>query len=635
MMQQWSVRQRPSFQAVRRFLRRIDPYVWLLALLTALATTPLWAPGYFYEAHDGRHSVFYLTMFDASIRDGALWPRWAMHHIQGYGYPTFVILAPLGFFVGEFFVLLGAGYTLAAKLSWSVGFLVSGLGMYHLVAYWLRKYADAADSPALQPAALAAALLYVFIPYHLAGAYVRAALNDTLLFAWFPWTFLLFDRLIAQGLSAGWQRRLGAAILLLAGTLMTHSFALISFAPLLVSYVLYALVRRWRSLPSKRSLQDRFGATLGAGVLAFAGGLAALAASATFLLPLLLEGQQHLQQQVYTTGAYSFQNHFVYVGQFLSAFWGFGFSDDPTGANDGMSFQIGLIAGIVMIVGAAFLRGRSPLRGIMRYLWCATILLLVLMTPLSRGLWEALPILGVIQFPWRLLSLAALTVSGLAGLLVWQLARSTGAEHDTVDSVLLVGLLIVFAGSPYIFAQLQPVEPWRNDGRAVFNFEREHPDMIAYTEWTEEPFTETPLTAEYALDSYTESRGRTTSLSRIAVIAGEGRVVDSYSRGSSGGGVVQMETDGVVRIHYLAFPGWQVHVDDRLASHRISKPHGTLEVDVPAGDHRVSARMAATPVRRLGSAISWITVALAAGLLLWPQRRNAIRARAKDSTEQS
>ena len=45
-----------------------------------------------------------------SRRDGALWPRWAMHHIQGYGYPTFIIQSPLGFYVAEAFMLLGAGW---------------------------------------------------------------------------------------------------------------------------------------------------------------------------------------------------------------------------------------------------------------------------------------------------------------------------------------------------------------------------------------------------------------------------------------------------------------------------------------------------------------------------------------------
>ncbi|MFM7585224.1 MAG: hypothetical protein ACKO9F_21190, partial [Caldilinea sp.] len=98
----------------------------LLTALTALALLPLTAPGYFYTAHDGRHSVFFVTMFDEAIRDGALWPIWAMHHNQGYGYPTFLIQAPLAFYVAEFFVLGGMGITAAVKCTWAVAFLLSG-----------------------------------------------------------------------------------------------------------------------------------------------------------------------------------------------------------------------------------------------------------------------------------------------------------------------------------------------------------------------------------------------------------------------------------------------------------------------------------------------------------------------------
>ena len=104
-------------QLFKRVGERLDPYLILLLVLSGLALTPLFAPGYFYTAHDGRHSVFYLNMFDASIRDGALWPRWAMHHIQGYGYPTFIIQSPLGFYVAEIFMLLGAGWAAFSSTS--------------------------------------------------------------------------------------------------------------------------------------------------------------------------------------------------------------------------------------------------------------------------------------------------------------------------------------------------------------------------------------------------------------------------------------------------------------------------------------------------------------------------------------
>ena len=61
-----------------------------------------------------------------------------------------------------------------------------------------------------------------------------------------------------------------------------------------------------------------------------------------------------------------------------------------------------------------------------------------------------------------------------------------------------MALLGVFAGWPYLHANLSPIEPWREDGRAIFRFEQEHPDMIAYTQWVTQPFTSTAMTGDYA-----------------------------------------------------------------------------------------------------------------------------------------
>ena len=93
---------------------RVDPWLLLLVGLMLPALAPLWLPGYPFDAHDGRHSVFYQVMFHASLLDGEWWPRWAMHHNQGMGYPTFLIQAPLGHYLSELFVLLGGSFTLAA-----------------------------------------------------------------------------------------------------------------------------------------------------------------------------------------------------------------------------------------------------------------------------------------------------------------------------------------------------------------------------------------------------------------------------------------------------------------------------------------------------------------------------------------
>ena len=465
-------------------------------------------------------------------------------------------------------------------------------------------------STGVRLAAVAAAVLYVYFPYHIADIYVRGALNDSLLLGWLPWLFLAFDRLLLGGVSFGWMRRLALAMLCLAGTLLTHTFALLSIAPLLVTFVLFRLGQAWRrgNLPWRQTL------------LAAAGGIGALLLCAIFFVPLLLEGR-YLQQQVYVTGSYDFRNHFVQVGQFFSPFWGFGFSDDPAGANDGMSFQLGLLLSILGIVALFTVRRADRARAVMIYLLAAGAVLLFVMTPLAQPLWEAFPPLAVIQFPWRLLALAGFTFSALGGLALWNLTPDPLPAPRPEGGIVVMALLGILASWPYIQANLAPVEPWREDGRAIFRFEQEHPDMIAYTAWVTQPFTTTAMTADYAAPGYAEVHGATQQLTRLAIAQGTGQVISSYSRGSSGGGVVDMETPGTVRINEFYFPGWTVRVDGQPVEPRVAEPTGAIAVDVPAGEHRIDARFGDTPPRTAGAVVSGMMLLGVLALFFWPQRQ--------------
>lgn len=621
-----------SFAADLR--RRLTPGFLLLTGGMLLALLPLLDPGYFYSAHDGRHSVFYAMMFDASIQDGAWWPRWAMHHIQGYGYPTFIIQAPLGFYLTQLFVWAGAGYTLAVKCAWAVAILFSGWGMAALVRAWLDRSSPYSAPQRHDLAAAVAGLLYVYAPYHLADIYVRAALNDTLLMAWYPWVFLAFERLIDRGAQPGWPRRLAWAGLALGGCLLTHTFALLSFTPVLIGFVVFRLLLA--AVQQPRGLVARTG-------LAAASGILALLLIATFLLPLLAEGPL-LEQEVYVTATYDYRNHFVYAGQFFSPFWGFGYSDDPQGANDGMGFQVGAVALILgMLAASALLRESEP-RGMRRaylgFLALASLVLLYLMTPAATAVWQAIPALAVIQFPWRLLALSAFTVSALGGLIVPTLLESLdrdvsasaatakrvdspNAEGDWVAGAVLLALLILFAGADYIGAPMQPVEAWREDGRAVFQFEQEHPDMIAYTRWVQEPFTSSPMSADYAAAGLHGDFDARRDLTRLAIVEGNGQVLQHHSGGSSGGGVVRTDGPATVRVHLTYFPGWQARVDGQPVEARVSDPYGLVELDVPGGEHTIDVRMGSTPARTQGTVVSWGTFVVLLGMLLWRKRERS------------
>jgi hypothetical protein len=285
-----------------------------------------------------------------------------------------------------------------------------------------------------------------------------------------------------------------------------------------------------------------------------------------------------------------------------------------------MAFQLGLmlvllacVAVYLLLAGEAAGRKRlkpspaSDLHLLMVFLLLATLGVLIAMTPAT------VPLLAVIQFPWRLLALAAFCMSALGGLVIWLLAWKVKGERDEEGGMLIVALLVCFASLAYSWPQaLQPVEPWREDGRAVMEFEQMHPDMIATTRFVDERFTDSPLTAQYLAEEFSLD-----ALERLAVIAGEGEVLRNYSLGHAFGGEVQLATPGTVQIRLYEFPGWQISVDGAAVDHRVSPPHGLMEVDLPAGRHQIDIWMGSTPVRTAGAVTSAATLLALAGLWLY------------------
>ena len=209
-------------KTVERRKPRFDRYLALALLLAIPALLPLAAPGYFFGAHDGRHTVFWLLEFDRAFSDGALWPIWVPDHVLGFGYPLWLVYAPLSFFVAEAFHLLGLGLTAAVKVAWVFWFILGAVGMFRLTRRWWGP-----------GAAMVASLAYTYAPYHLVDIYVRAALAEFAALAIAPWVLL--------GLVNVWEnpgaKNAALAALALGALLLTHSMAPAVFVPLVVGFV--------------------------------------------------------------------------------------------------------------------------------------------------------------------------------------------------------------------------------------------------------------------------------------------------------------------------------------------------------------------------------------------------------------
>lgn len=621
--------------------------------ISIFAWSALLAPGYFLKAHDAPHSVFYLLEFDKAFRDGSLYPRWGIDFALGYGYPLFSYYSPVAYYVAEAFHLLGAGLTDAIKITYALGTVLSGFAMY---GFARRLFGRGVG--------LVSAAVYLFMPYHLLDVYVRCSFAEYFAFVFLPLVFWAFGELV----DAPSLRRVGLAALAYAGLILTHNATFMMVTPLLAAYCLFLLVRQWvagkcgcGALPlrpvgrlsiaakdeagmetcptgqvapnlkyahcelpaSGASMVRRAGSALGAALLAFALG-------AVLLLPAILE-RGYIAQGQWTQGSFNYLKHFTYPGQLLSPFWDYGYAGE--GLQDNMSLQLGVVALALTLMSWVWPPRRN--RGQWAFFAVTTWVLLALMLPVSEPIWRALPLVSLVQFPWRLLILTCLTLSVSAGALVAGLAEDrrhserseeSQASHPSAEYsrpeafnpvVVVLCLLAVLAGYGYALPEYTPPDPRSETEKAIIDFETFYPpDRVGMTGWVQQQPRTSPLVQEYLDDA---------PLTRARVLSGDGEVRTLRSGGASIEAQVSSPTGAIVQFYVYYFPAWQVFLDGQPIAARPEGPHALLTVDVPPGEHHLLLRYTDTFWGRWGAIISLVAaVGTAALVALRPSTKSPL-----------
>ena len=576
---------------------KLDANIWLLLALSIFAWGPLLSPAYFFEAHDARHTVFFLVEFDQTWRDGFLWPRWSPDFAFGYGYPLFNLYAPLAFYAAEMLHLLGLNFTTAIKAMYGVATIGAGLSMY---GFARRLFGTKAG--------LLAAVTYIYAPFHLVEIFVRSAYAEFVTLAIIPLLFWSFTELMANP---------GRGRLALAGftygiLALTHHTTFFTFTPLLMVYILYLIVAK-----SKFELKNF---TLHAAYAA-AAGLLGLALAAIYLLPLMAEAR-FIKVEQWTSGSYNYLQHFVYFSQFFSPEWGYGYAG--VGLLDDFSYQLGIVM-IALMSFALISIGmrRFPHYATALFFLISTIVVVLLMSPLAEPVWQIIPIATLVQFPWRLLGMTAFTMSLVIGSLLASPAgqpsptriqpRSveqpasyevSNFQASTVSPIYLLALVIMLASFSYTLPEYTEIPAWAETPVAVINWDRasivDRVGMVSVT--VEQPQT-SPMEQQYLNGD---------PLTVAGIIAGQGTVETLHHGGASDQVRVVAETPVTLQFYTYDYPGWQVTVNDQPIEHRHEPPFGLITVDLPAGEQTLLLRMGSTPARTLGAIISGLALVVIA-----------------------
>jgi hypothetical protein len=642
-----------------------DPFLWLTLLLSLPAIGPLLQPGYFWGAHDARHSVYFLYQFDKSIQDGVLYPRWSPDFAFGYGYPFFNIYGPLSTYVGEAFRLAGLDVVTAVKVVFSLSVLCSGLAMYLFVRRLLG-----------QSAGLIAALTYVYIPYHLFDLYVRAAQAESVGFVFVP--------LVLYGFYEATTRPRLSAILwsavAYACLMFTSNLLALLFTPILGLFVATMLLwangklSRFRAQPPLGTLHASRSALLRLLTSFFPPAfvlLLGLGLSAIFWLPALLE-YRFVRVDQWVGGRFAFGDDFVEIYQLFSPRWGFGAS--IAGPDDEAGFQIGLAATLLFILSFLVVPklADAVVRRALYFFQAITLILLFLTVPISDVVWRFLPLSNFAQFPWRLLVVIAPFISIVAGTIVaeeneqqsiplqaqvvnpkgttlrrcrrarlrngqWSLLKSLPTSDSLLPTIIL-SCLILLSSYPYLQAEVRDPKPTEGpvSQAALFRFQQSSDEMTGQTAWVSR------IPNWSTLAEQVERGGEITTKVNYTALPADNSV-----------GVYSMEMNSVHELLWVGteqegqtvtffipyYPGWQAYLYDDLGPHdgnldeeigpvtrigpvvdrpRISTTpiEGWMVVPIPVGSHFLELRFEDTVVRIVGRWISIITILFLVVLLL-------------------
>lgn len=568
-------------------------------LLAALAAT---APQIFQGDSCGHDFDFHLASWlDAqqSWREGILYPRWSPSANFGAGEPRFIFYPPLSWMLGAAlgFVMRWASVPIAF-----VYLCLAGAG--------LATRALARQALSEGPATLAGCAA-LFSGYALFTAYERSDFGELMGGFWIPLLLLLMLR-DRQPQAQGWKRAFDGSAALLA---LVIAGAWLSNAPLgvMASYLLAAVALVLAVL-------HRSGAPL---LRASAAVLLGLGLASFYLVPATVEQRWVDIGQAIDDPGYQVENNWLFARH----------ADPSMALHDLELLKASAIATTMLAVavsGALVCWARHRFRGNSRWwILLATIPLgvLWLQFPVSHPLWNLLPKMRFLQFPWRWLVVLEAPMGIFFAGALW-VARSRWRVAVIAACVAIFGVATAFAG--FTFFQVcddeDAVAGMLNVYRAGNGFEgtdeyapRGADDSLVATGLPAACLAASPATAlGQSVDGEPPawSADQQSCEKTFAATSERGKPVAEHLRVDA-----DVQHDGFLVLRLRRYAAWQVRVNGQLATNLPQRADGLLAVPVGAGRDQVTVDWTTTRDVELG----WWMSAAALGLLValgWFERRH-------------
>lgn len=537
-------------------MKKIDwLIIFFIIFISVVVLKDLFKMG-MYTSHDGIHQVVRFYYFDQALRDGQIPPRWAQGLMNGFGYPLFIFSYHLPWLMAELIHVLGNSIIDSVKITFLVGFALSGISMYFLQKDMFGRVA-----------AVAGSAIYLFAPYRFSNIFVRAAIGDATAFVFAPLVFWSVWKL-----KNGWNWKwISIGSIGTAGLILSHAMVATLFLTIFAIYLLLSLAlvkHRFNYLkPCLTTL------ILGGGI------------SAYYFIPSIVERGntqfQNLMSQIFI-GAY-----FPSLNDLIYSKWGYGVFHAQEGA---MSVQLGLVQwAIILLMILVILRKmlnkkmtkhEKEIDNLGKILLITFFISIFMMLPVSLPIWKAATQIVFIDFPWRFLAASTFLASLCAGLLV-----SLSGRAKTIWVIFLIFSSIYFNRN---HLRINQSLPW--DLSFILKLEK--------TTNTYDEYKPKWVRNEYILENKPKVEF-SESGAEIKIIKNISNYLDFSFK---------TQREGTLRINTIYYPGWEVLVDGRRAD--INQSNGLIELPIGKGEYQIVAQFNETPLRKGSNIISLVSLSI-------------------------
>ena len=554
---------------------------WLIALgVSILASLALLLPFFWLGSASGHDFEFHVASWlDVAYqwKQGVLFPRWTAWTNFGFGEPRFIFYPPLSW-------ILGAALSLILPISWvPAAFILLTQTLAGVSAFFLLRKLTA-NTPAYLGAAF-----YAANPYALLVSYVRSDFAEQLACAIFPLLLLAALRLVGPLQE---EKPKLSTIPLFA---LPFATVWLCNAPagVIASYSM-ALLFGWAALTQrswKIALRGIAGLALGFGLAGY------------YLIPAAYEQRWVNIGQALSSGLLPAQNFlFTRIADVEHTWFNW--------ISSLCAIALILLTALTAFASRRFSRGATISTG-PKALWDTALLLLgsvatVMMLRLTAALWNLLPEMRFVQFPWRWMSILAVVCSCF-------LAAAVERRRGWMWFV-LVAILSFPLG--YFLTQNTWWDPDEMATQlAAINTSTGYEGVDEYDPLGDDHLElpkHAPLTEIFPESSKNADRKPPNAKTQVEIWRTDNHKV-----------LVEYSGPARVALRLLNYPTWQVTVNGKTVTPEKPDDLDQMLVPIEAGRSEIQVRFVRTTDQTAGNALSLFSLLLAAGLLASRKPLNA------------